>query len=209
MTLALFDVPAPPAPTTRTPLPDFSSLGCVTQGDHASWAVFSEDRMYRYMLARMWDDYFQVATGLDAEPTRPLMVFGMCNPSKAGASEDDPTIRKCLGFARRYHCGGILVVNAAAHIATDPRELRHAVDPVGPHNATMIHRAFRSSLLTMRIGAWGRLEPQVSRRLLSSLFALKQHDLWCFGTTKDGEPRHPLMLAYDTPLVHLATGRAW
>lgn len=25
--------------------------------------------------------------------------------------------------------------------------------------------------------------------------------LYCFGVAKDGQPRHTLMLAYDTPLV--------
>lgn len=28
--------------------------------------------------------------------------------------------------------------------------------------------------------------------------------VWCWGTTKEGQPRHPLMLPYSTPLESLA-----
>jgi hypothetical protein len=185
-------------------LPDFSALGCTTEGNHQAWAVFSNDRMYRYMLARMWDDYFE-----DNAVTRPLMVFGMLNPSSAGAFRSDPTIRKCVGFAERYKCGGIVVVNAAALVSTDPKGLRDVADPIGPHNARMIDWAFGAPILAIRVCAWGRVEPRVRRRLLTSMGNIKAHAHWCFGKTKDGEPRHPLMLAYDTPLVHMADGRVW
>jgi hypothetical protein len=186
-------------------LPDFSALDCTTEGNHHAWAVFSNDRVYRYMLARMWDEYFEQTAA-----ARPLMVFGMLNPSSAGAFRSDPTIRKCVGFAERHKCGGILVVNAGALVSTDPKGLRAAADPVGPHNERMIDWAFGVALLAIRVCAWGRVESvHVRKRLQRSMHHIKTHAHWCFGKTKDGEPRHPLMLAYDTPLVHMADGKVW
>jgi hypothetical protein len=194
MSTSIFPPPNPP--------PDFTKLGCVTEGDWRSWAVFSEDRRYRYMLARVWDDH------------APMMVFGMQNPSSAGAAEDDPTIRKCLGFGKRYKCGGIIVVNGAARIATNPRDLlamvKRGEDIVGEHNDVMIRTAFRGPLLAIGVGAWGAMSRTLSRKMMHSFTAMRcARKLWCFGKTKDGEPRHPLMLSYETPLVSMTDGRPW
>jgi hypothetical protein len=72
-------------------------------------AEISEDGKYRYALMRMWDD-------------KPLMMFCMLNPSTADATKDDPTIRRCIGFAKDRGYGGIYVVNLMAYRATDPAE---------------------------------------------------------------------------------------
>lgn len=174
--------------------------GLVTVGTPEDWAVF--DRVpqptYRYLLARMWDEL------------RPVMVWCMLNPSVAGAAADDPTIRKCLGFARRRHCGGIIVCNLGAYIATDPREFARAADPVGPRNPDMISWAYGAPMMAVRVGGWGgfpsrRLRERLKASWSGALCAART--MWCFGKTKDGEPRHPLMLSYDTPLVSFADGR--
>lgn len=167
--------------------------GCMTRGDGAAWAVFSECGKYRYLLSRMWDPYL------------PTMVFGMMNPSIAGHDQTDPTLTKCLGFARRHGCGGVIVANCGAYIATDPNEWARAADPIGPMNEAAIRLAFRGPMMSKRVAAWGRMpNRRVYERAKGMMAWMKCNGAtWCFGTTKDGEPRHPLMLAYDTPLVSL------
>lgn len=88
----------------------------------ATTAGISECGTYRYWLCREW------SPGLDS------LVWLMLNPSTADATQDDPTIRRCMGFARRWGYGGITVVNLYAYRATNPRDLLTAADPVGPEN---------------------------------------------------------------------------
>lgn len=172
--------------------------GLITEGTDAAWAVFSPDRRYRYLLGRRW-----------GSPYQSVMAWCMLNPSVAGALADDPTIRKCRGFALSRGCGGIIVCNLAALIATDPRELLHAADAVGERNHEMIAWAFQSTRLAHRVLAWGRMPSKgVRHRLDRSAFLARSGGVrWCYGKTQDGEPRHPLMLAYATPLVSMADGR--
>ena len=80
------------------------------------------DGLYRYQLTRTWSQ------------ANPLVNFVMLNPSTADATADDPTIRRCLGFARRWGCGAIVVINLYARIATDPRILWHDGNSVGQDN---------------------------------------------------------------------------
>ncbi len=49
-----------------------------------------------------------------------FVVWVMLNPSTADHVHDDPTIRRCMGFARAWGYGGIAVVNLYAWRATDP-----------------------------------------------------------------------------------------
>src|SRR3989449_11540410 len=113
----------------RQPLPPMRTDAC-----------FSRCGTYRYALWRRW------AAG-------PQVLFVMLNPSTADAQRDDPTIRRCIGFARRWGCGGIEVVNLFALRATDPRRLRYTRDPVGPENVAHLARAAgRASLVG---AAWG------------------------------------------------------
>jgi hypothetical protein len=85
-------------------------------------AVFSPDETWRYELRRVWD------------PTRPSMAFVGLNPSTADARHDDPTVRRCINFAKRWGFGGLIMLNAFAFRAADPREMMAAADPVGPDN---------------------------------------------------------------------------
>ena len=191
--------------------PDYSRLDCTLHGtSHESWAVLSNDGRYRYLLARMWENYFTVEPLDPDQASRPLMVWVMLNPSTADGTEDDPTIRKCIGFAKRRGCGGILVVNTLAFRATKPADLprEHAVAR-GRHNGEFIRIALTNPLLAIGVAAWGGPWPGWQRSLMQEGIATAKisRNLFCFGTTKGGDPRHPLMLAYDTPLVSLADGR--
>lgn len=150
------------------------------------------DRTYRYTLTRMWGE-------------TPPAVWIMLNPSKADAFEDDPTIRRCIGFTRRLapEAGGLCVVNLYALRATDPAELWTHRDPVGPAGDYYLGSRAISGALDGRlvIAAWGMhgarngRGPQVAAELAAA--GVK---LMCLGTTAAGHPRHPLYLKSDTHL---------
>ena len=155
-------------------------------------AVFSPDRTYRYLLVRWWGD-------------APSMAWVMLNPSTADAFADDPTIRRCMKFARREGCGGITVVNLFALRSADPRVLRHHPDPVGASNDTVIGmNVGRDSPVVAAWGTGGTLngrDREVAGQLKATGIALK-----CFGVTRDGHPKHPLArgrerIPDDAPLI--------
>jgi hypothetical protein len=139
-------------------------------------ACFSRCGTYRYALWRRW------AAG-------PQVLFVMLNPSTADKQRDDPTIRRCIGFAARWGYGAVAVGNLFAFRTPSPDVLRQAAHPVGRANDRWLERlAAESSRL---IAAWGNdgaflgRDAQV-RELLGPLYAL--------ALTRLGQPRHPLYL---------------
>jgi hypothetical protein len=142
-------------------------------------AVIDETGKYRYLLLRSWDVYAQ------------HVLFIMLNPSTADACQDDPTIRRCISFARQWRYGGIAVVNLFALRSTDPRELLRAVDPIGHENDAHIVRAVeRSSLIVAAWGTRGALKGR-DKQVIQLIQEIRK-PLYCVGLTKDGHPRHPL-----------------
>ena len=139
---------------------------------------------YRYRLWRLSDR------------TRPAVLFIGLNPSTADAEQDDPTVRRCIGFAKEWGFGGIEVANLFAFRATDPGKLLTAADPVGPDNDAWLARLRSGS--PAAVAAWGAhpLARTRANALGSSLRPLAS-----LGVTKDGAPRHPLYVRKDTPLV--------
>lgn len=156
-----------------------------------SGATISPCGLYRYHLWRQWDNAL------------PVMCFVMQNPSTADANVNDPTITRCIGFARREKFGGISVRNVFAFRATDERELLTAADPFGPENEANLLDCRGVSLMTQLIVAWGT--PFGGKRLAHwyklAESIVRLHEPECLGTTKDGHPRHPLFLRNDTPIV--------
>jgi len=148
-----------------------------------SGATISPDGVYRYHLWRRWTD----------GPGR-FATFIMLNPSTADAEVDDPTIRRCIGFAKAWGMSGMEVLNLYALRATDPKRLRQVPDPVGPGNDEWLRdRAGRASRNGWPlIAAWGvnaksdRVRHVMSFPGMAALTAL--------GTTKHGHPKHPLFL---------------
>ncbi len=157
-------------------------------------AVLSSCRQYRYRLER------RLTSG---EGT---LVYIMLNPSTADEVEDDPTIVKCMGFAHRLGFNKVVVVNLFAWRSTDPKGLLTAKDPIGPRNDQEILRACAEGDLVL--AAWGahavlrgRKGPLQGRvRDVRLLVARQGIHLGCLGLSKDNHPRHPLMLAYATPI---------
>lgn len=141
---------------------------------------------YRYSLTRQWG----------ADPAR-RAVWIMLNPSTADATVDDPTVRRCLGFSRAWGCDSLEVVNLFALRATDPRELRTAVDPVGPENDGALRDAVdRGDLVVAAWGAHGVLHGRAA-----AVRAVFGPEVRCLGVTKAGMPRHPLYVRSGTPLT--------
>lgn len=134
----------------------------------------------------------------------PVAAICGVNPSTADAQLDDHTIRKDMGFGRRLGWSRLIKINKFALRATDVRALRSAKDPVGPDNDAAIAAAFAEADLL--IAAWGPLAklPAPLRNRWRRIVQLAEgagKPLHCWGVAKDGHPRHPLMLAYKTPLV--------
>ena len=141
------------------------------------WGFFDQPHTHRYLLARSW------------EPHLPTLAWVMLNPSTADAFADDPTIRRCVSFARRDGYGGIKVLNLFALRATDPAQLRGHPNPVGACNDRILAAHARGSVVAAW-GAGGALNgrgTEVARRLVSAGVVLL-----CLGVTKDGHPVHPL-----------------
>ena len=150
-----------------------------------SHAIISEDGLYRYTLIRQWSE-------------RPMMVWCMLNPSTADASQDDPTIRRCIAFAVREGYGGIHIVNLMAYRATEPAEALSARDPCGPRNDEHLRAAARQS--DCIVVAWGaRATRPLAERAVTSFKGGGTEEFRCLGTTKDGSPRHPLYVRSDEP----------
>ena len=154
-------------------------------------AIVSDDGAYRYSLARWWD----------ASRRRDLWI--MCNPSTADAAIDDATIRRCIGYSRRFGSGGFVVVNAYGYRATKPAAMWAAqadgIDIVGPENDRWI-KAHLKTETGQVIAAWGaHPKPERCWRLNAIIRSAKRDSL-CLGTTRDGMPRHPLMLRNDAQL---------
>lgn len=158
---------------------------------------------YRYLLSRTWDE------------KKPVLNWIMLNPSTADARVDDPTIRKCMGFARRGGFGAITVTNLFAYRATDPKDLLAIArdsslfgakkrnmdvwDITGdPDNLDFIVDSVRRAKLT--VFAWGAHGILGSRdeKIRSLLTARKLlHKTTVLAFSKAGFPGHPLYLPYE------------
>ena len=141
-------------------------------------AVLSPCNNYRYVLKRVW------------RPSGKTIAFVCLNPSTADGQVDDPTVRKCIRFAKKWDGGTLVIANLFAFRSVDPRLLRQVVDPVGPDNdAWLEHVASTADVL---VAAWGchgtlgRRDETVAERFHGRLHALR--------LTKDGHPSHPLYL---------------
>lgn len=143
---------------------------------------------------------------LDRDVQDEGIVAALCgvNPSTAGVEKNDQTIRKDLGFARIHGWRRIIKVNEFAFRATDVRELAGAFDPIGPENDAHLAQAFADAdVIVPCWGPLGKLPKRLRRRYIevSRIAERAGKPIMCFGTANDGQPRHTLMLAYETPLV--------
>lgn len=125
------------------------------------------------------------------------MFIGL-NPSTADETEDDPTIRRCISFARDWGYGGVFMLNLFAFRATVPSDMFKAKNPIGPLNDSRLE--FFSEQCEQVVAAWGVHGAHQERGKRVSAFPCFHGKLFCLGTTKQGHPRHPLYLKRDTKL---------
>ena len=143
----------------------------------ASNAVFSDCGRYRYSLQREW-----------APAQKKVVMIGL-NPSTADDKSNDPTIRRCMDFARRWGYGGLVMLNLFAYRATDPSRLKVASLPIGPDNDDWIRHWVRK--VDDVVAVWGNHgshqdRDQDVKQLCRRLLVLKLN--------RSGQPAHPLYL---------------
>ena len=85
-------------------------------------ANFSACRKYRYSLKRVWNRQSS------------LVLFIGLNPSTADEINDDPTLTRCMDYAKRWGYGGVCVANLFAYRATKPTDMLRVKDAIGKDN---------------------------------------------------------------------------
>lgn len=141
-------------------------------------AVLSECGTYRYELSRRWG-------------AGSAVVFIGLNPSTADAYQDDPTIRRCVGFAKAWGHDALIMMNLFAYRATKPADMfaaaKNNANIVGPRNAEFLESAVDGPHTI--IAAWGKDGDCCDADDLISTGLLKH-----LGLNKNGTPKHPLYL---------------
>lgn len=158
-------------------------------------AVISACGQYRYRLER-------TGTAIADHGTTAVI---MVNPSTADAVDNDPTIRKLIGFAAWKSWGELIVGNLFAYRATDVRQLAKVIDPIGPGNDAYLKAMAQEA--DRVIFAWGPVskQPKYQRarwRTVDAIFRDAGHEPLSIGEpAKCGHPKHPLMLPYASAIL--------
>jgi hypothetical protein len=152
-------------------------------------AVVSDCGKYRYHLYRKLGQGQRAATVI------------MLNPSTADHEVDDPTIRKVMGFVRRWGCDELHVVNLFASRATKPADLRQATDPVGSANRAWLLRAIELACDGLVVYAWGTHGSYLGqdKAVLGWIGGLCRP--MCLSLTRDGHPKQPLYVPYSAERI--------
>jgi hypothetical protein len=153
-------------------------------------AIFSPDRVYRYALYREW--------AMPEDCREGYAMFIGLNPSTADETNDDPTIRRCRGFAKAWGFRQMWMLNLFAFRATQPKDMMSALDPIGPENDAWLIRYASEGFV---VAAWGRNGEFMQRD--KRVMALLKERIHQIGEAE--YPRHPLYLKGD--LIPIEVGR--
>lgn len=159
--------------------------------------LWSPDRAYRYFLRRSVEGDWELSQ-------KPPIAFLLLNPSTADEVKDDPTVNRCRRYATAWGYGEVIILNAFAFRATDPKVMRAHPDPVGPENDRVIAETTKAlfdqgGTLVCGWGNHGAFQDRGAR--IREL--LKPYSVQAFPFTKAGEPGHPLYLRKDVELQDL------
>ncbi len=167
-------------------------LDGVLDGPLDHGALFSPCRRWRYLLWRRWDR------------DKGICAFIGLNPSTADETQDDPTVRRCVRFARDWGYGGLWLLNAYAFRATNPKVMKAAgPNALGPLNNEYLRQAAMNC--DRVVAAWGANCERFREVALRRMFAELHRPLYVLGLTKDGHPKHPLYIRADVeplPWLH-------
>jgi hypothetical protein len=158
-------------------------------------AIISECGKYRWRLER------QLMPLLDV-PAAPVLFIGV-NPSTADACVDDHTIRKMRSFVSHWGYNSFVVGNVFGYRATDVKRLADVEHPVGADNYAHLQQMIRECAFV--VPCWGNQNKvpkplRVQFKVVRLMLLLCNKPIRIFGLTNGGDPLHPLMLSYDTPL---------
>lgn len=158
--------------------------------------IFSPDRFYRYTLWRDWaDDCLELEEREGNNSAKYVQFIGL-NPSTADETKDDPTIRRCMAFAKSWGFGAMCMTNLFAYRATDPKKMKSCRLAVGQKNRTYLMQvALEAGLIVAAWGTHGIHEYQDIN--VRRWIADTGRELHCLGKSKDGHPKHPLYLKAD------------
>lgn len=138
-------------------------------------AIISKDKIYRYKLSRTWDS------------TKPTILFIGLNPSIADENVDDPTITRCINFAKDWGYGTLLIANLFAFRSTYPKDIYLIDDPIGKDNDHYLLECVTQSDLI--VACWGNNGTYMNReKVITELVP----NLYCLQKNKNGTPHHPL-----------------
>jgi hypothetical protein len=148
--------------------------------------VFSECETYRYTLERTWEKF----------PVRYCM-FLMLNPSTADDVKNDPTIIRCVNYAKAWGYDGLYVGNLYGFRATQPQDMwyrwRQQEDIIGPDNDMWLRKMARKSEII--VAAWGsQAIPERVVYVRTLLNLTRTTDLHYLQLCANGMPSHPLYL---------------
>lgn len=168
---------------------------------------FSPCRKWRYTLWRSWA--IEDLTGFEcSSETRAheFVQFIGLNPSTADETKDDPTIRRCIGYAKDWGFGAMCMTNLFAFRATDPEVMKAQKFPIDEYSSDeskfirsnfdyIGQVAFKAGLV---VAAWGTHGSHLNHgKQMIAYFkglGIKLHHL---GLNSDGSPKHPLYLRKD------------
>ncbi len=144
---------------------------------------------YRYLLWREWSN------------SNKTVSFIMLNPSRADAETNDPTITRCINFAKSWEYGRLEVVNLFAYRTSKPSLLKQAAEPIGKDNDRFILESVEKS--DRVILAWGNHGAWRQQDVYTLQLLKNYNHLYSLGVTKRGCPRHPLYLRGTTePVIY-------
>ena len=155
-------------------------------------AVLSDCRRYRYRI-----ECNVALSGI-------VIAFFGVNPSDAETGLHDQTTRKWTGFAQLLGARLWVAGNPFAWRTPDVRELALVDDPVGPDNDAHLEQIIaEADILVPCWGAIAKVPPSKRPRVAGLRLRLLESGkpVKVFGLTRCHQPKHPLMLGYNTNLL--------
>ncbi len=160
---------------------DLKHMSGTSRGDNLPERyLYSNDMDYRYAFGRWWG----------AQDLATSTVWVLLNPATGDTEQRRrPTLERCIKWSRRVGDTGLVIVNLFAYRDTNPKNLRAVADPVGPANDAVLRAVTAAGSRT--VAAWGRDGRLLNRDV--AVAPLLTAPL-CLGTTRQGQPLHPLLV---------------
>lgn len=124
-----------------------------------------------------------------------LTIIGL-NPSTADETRNDPTILRCIDFAKRWGFPAMCMLNLFSYRATNPEDMKLQPDPIGMADNT---RCIQDMARTCHdnggivLAAWGAHGIFMGRgKAVERNLRTADIPIHVLGLTKGGFPIHPM-----------------